>query len=243
MGISFKQVAQLVAGSACLTGLGTLIYANQVEPKRFQLETVSLTTSGGAGEELNLRILHLSDLHLCLPESEKMDFIRKATDDDYDLVFLTGDIFENFTGIAYAPQLLTRKPRLGAYAVLGNHDYFNYTLFNKTLGRIARKFRTPKTMRDVTPMVKALEKGGFQVLRNQAASLVNEGVHIVGIDYPTIQHVKLRELVEQADEDQFVIVLFHVPIFLDRICTSGAHLAVGGHTHVGPIPRPRQGRI
>jgi len=243
MGISFKQVAQIAAGSTCLTGLGTLLYANQVAPKRFQLETVSLTTGGGVDRKLSYRILHLSDTHLCHPEKEKIDFIKKVTDDDYDLVLLTGDIFENFTGIAYATEILSRKPRLGAFAVLGNHDYYNYTIFNKTFGRLIRKFRNPKEKRDVKPMVRALEKGGFQVLKNQSVSLAASGLHLVGIDYPTIAHARLRELVEEASPDQFVLILFHVPINLDRISTAGAHLAVGGHTHGGQIRLPGYGAI
>src|SRR5581483_11333134 len=100
-----------------------------------------------------LKILHISDLHLCYPESKKIDFLQRVTDEPYDLVFLTGDVFENFSGLAYANAILSRPPRLGAYAVLGNHDYYNYTMLNKTAGRIWRKYRQPRSRRDVTPMI------------------------------------------------------------------------------------------
>jgi predicted MPP superfamily phosphohydrolase len=243
MGITLKQAAQLAAGSACLTGAGTLFYANQIEAKRFQLETVRLTAGGGKQRNHPYRILHLSDLHLCHPESEKIEFLRKITAEEYDLILITGDIFENFTGITYASELITRPPKLGAYAVLGNHDYYNYTMFNKTFGRLFRKYRNPSSKRDVTPMIAALEKGGIRVLRHAAHNLAEDKVHIVGIDYPSIEHARLRALVGQAHKDDLVIILFHVPMHLDRISTAGAHLAVGGHTHGGQIRLPGYGAL
>lgn len=247
---SAKQIFQLAAGSAVLAGAGTLFYANRIEARRYRLETVSLTIGGedtadGAQSDgrRTLRILHLSDLHLCHPESDKIEFLEKVTNEEYDLVFLTGDIFENFTGLSYAHSLLTSKPRLGAYAVLGNHDYFNYTMFNKTVGRIYRPFRVPRDRRNVGPMIKALEKGGFHVLRNSSASLGAAGIHIVGIDYPTIDMNKLRELAGEAGDDDLLLVLFHLPVHLDRISAVGAHLAFGGHTHGGQIRLPGVGAI
>jgi predicted MPP superfamily phosphohydrolase len=243
MSLTVKQVAQLVAGSACLTGLGTLYYANQIEARQFRLETVRVTTGGGDCPKSFWRILHLSDLHLCHPEREKIDFLRKITQAQYDLVLLTGDVFENFTGLPYALEILSRQPKLGAYAVLGNHDYYNYTLFHKTFGRLYRRFRHPPLKRDVEPFVRALERGGFTVLRNSSVNLKENGIFMVGIDYPTIEHVHLRELMSEASDDQFKLVLFHVPVFLDRIRTAGAHLAVGGHTHGGQVRLPGYGAI
>jgi len=69
-----------------------------------------------------LRILHLSDTHLRVADRAKPAFIRRVTDDDYDFVFLTGDIAEEVESEPLVPGLLTRLPRYGAFAVLGNHD-------------------------------------------------------------------------------------------------------------------------
>ena len=74
---------------------------------------------------------------------------NRLPDEEFDLVFLTGDVFQNQTGLQYASQILRRMPRLGAYAVLGNHDYYAYNMINKTIGRIFRRLRTPKIRRDV----------------------------------------------------------------------------------------------
>ncbi len=242
MSIRLAQIIRIAAGSACLAGLGTFLYATQVECRRYQLETLSLTVGGGAMARV-FRILHLSDLHFSHPESHKIDFLQKVTAQHYDLVVITGDIFENYTGLCYAGSLLASPARLGAYAVLGNHDYYNYSLFNKTMGRLDRRRRHPRQRRDVRPMVRALERAGIRVLFNEAVSDPGAGLHVVGIDYPTVDGELLGELVARAGPDQLKLVLFHLPLHLERISSSGAHLALGGHTHGGQIRLPGLGAL
>lgn len=235
----------LVAGSFLLAGLGLYLYASRVAARSYRLEKVSVTTYGGGdpgGKDRSFRILHLSDLHLSYPETGKLDFLEKVTNLDFDFVVITGDVFENFTGIQFATSLLKKRPRLGAYAVLGNHDYFNYSMFNKIVGRIHRPLRHPKVYRDVAPMVEALTRAGYTVLRNQACTH-DEGVHVVGIDYPGIHPSVLKELSAQAPDGYMILNLFHTPKHLREIEKSGAHLALGGHTHGGQIRLPGIGAI
>lgn len=249
----FAAVSLVAAGAAAF------YYARKIEPKKYKLETVRLITGDGnawrsregngkrTGEERVerrlFRILHISDLHLSKPESDKIDFIRKITDDDFDLIILTGDVFEDHSGIEYAENLLTRRPRLGAYAVLGNHDYYDYTMFHKIVGRMIRTFRHPKQKRDVTPFVEALQNGGFDVLRNEARCLKEQGLHIVGIDYPGIKEYELARLAAQAPAHHLNLCLFHMPRDLHYITNAGFHLALGGHTHGGQVRIPGFGPI
>jgi predicted MPP superfamily phosphohydrolase len=198
---------------------------------------------GTDSEPVRLRILHLSDLHLSYPETHKLEFLRKATDSQYDLIVITGDIFEDFSGLIYASELISRPPRLGTFAVLGNHDYYDYTMWHRTVGRLIKKWRSPAKKRDVSPMIQALEAAGIHVLRNSTANFPEEKLHIVGIDYPGIRDADLRQLVEEADKDQLVITLMHVPDKLDRLHKAGVHLAFGGHTHGGQVRIPFWGPL
>lgn len=234
-----------VGASALLAGLGAALYAALVEPRRYRLETISLGLSDGSpgAARAPLKILHLSDLHLCYPESHKLEFLKRATDQDYDLVALTGDIVENYSGLIYLESLLSRRPRLGAYAVLGNHDYYDYHMFHKTVGRLVKRYRHPAGRRDVEPIVRALERGGFTVLRNAARRHREARLHVVGIDYPSLHPELLNDLVCQKGHGDLVVVLFHVPIHLDNIARVGADLALGGHTHGGQIRIPGLGAI
>lgn len=200
---------------------------------------------GSACEEelLRLRILHISDLHLSYPESHKLEFLQKATEAQYDLIVITGDIFENYTGMEYANKIIARKPRLGTYAVLGNHDYYNYNMIHRTIGRVIRRWRSPKEKRDVTPMIEALERNGIKVLRNSTITIPEEKLHIVGIDYPGIPEPDLQRLVKEADPDHLVLTIMHVPDRLDRLARAGVHLAFGGHTHGGQVRIPFWGPL
>ncbi|MBX9725318.1 MAG: metallophosphoesterase, partial [Candidatus Obscuribacterales bacterium] len=244
-----RNIALASVASLAVAGLGTYLYASRVESRRYRLDSVRVNT-GVKGDTvpeesdlLRLKILHISDLHLSSPESHKLEFLRKATEAQYDLIVITGDIFENYSGLEYASKIIARPPRLGAFAVLGNHDYYEYNMLHRTIGRVFRKWRAPKTVRDVTPMVDALEQMGIKVLRNSSASFPQEKLHIVGIDYPGIKDEQLNKLVAEAGPDNMVIALLHVPDRLDRLHRAGIHLAFGGHTHGGQVRLPFWGPL
>lgn len=241
----------LLACSATVAaaGLGTYLYASMIESRRYRLDSVRVNTGSRpklAPEEndlLRLRILHLSDLHLSYPETHKIEFLRKATEFPYDLIVITGDIFENYSGMEYASDIISRAPRLGAFAVLGNHDYYDYNMVHRTIGRVVRKWRSPKEKRNVEPIISALESSGIRVLRNDSVTIPAEKLHIVGIDYPGIKDDDFHRLVQAAPEDHLIITLMHMPDRLDRLHKAGVHLAFGGHTHGGQVRVPFWGPL
>jgi predicted MPP superfamily phosphohydrolase len=227
------------AGSALLGGAALYLYASKVEARNYRLERVRVSTPKRVG----LRVLHLSDLHLSFPESHKIDFLEQITDDDFDMIVFTGDIFENYTGTQYAKNLIARRPRLGAYAVLGNHDYYAYTWFHKTFGRLNRSYRHPKHKRDVMPMINALQESGITVLRNSARLFESEKICLVGIDYPGITPEELRALTAQANPDWLVVSLLHLPRRLHQLPQAGVDIAFAGHTHGGQVRLPGIGAL
>jgi uncharacterized protein len=256
--------AAFVYASLFATACGAFYYARKIETKKYRLETVRVITGdgnawralpgngkkslaeagvGGGTERKVFKVLHLSDLHLAEPESHKIDFIRQITDADYDLIVLTGDVFENYSGLKYVEKLLTRRPKIGAYAVLGNHDYYDYRIFHKVVGRIIKPLRHPRQMRDVTPMIDSLERGGFEVLRNESRSFKDQKLHIVGIDYPGISKSELLKLADQAPDHHLNLCLFHVPKKLEVIANADFDIAFGGHTHGGQIRIPGFGPL
>lgn len=245
-----RKIALASLASVAAAGVGTYMYASLVGSRRYRLDSVKVNTGEGddsviktSENPLRLRILHLSDLHLSKPESHKLEFLKKATEGNYDLIVITGDIFENFTGLEYASQIVSRKPRLGTYAVLGNHDYYDYNMLHRTVGRVWRRFRAPKQMRNVGPIVSALEAADIKVLRNSSITHAEEKVHIVGIDYPGIAEHDLKRLVNEAPDDHLVMALIHVPNRLERLQDAGVDLAFGGHTHGGQVRLPVYGPI
>lgn len=234
-----------LGGAAVAAGLASYLYGHLVEARRFHLEMVRIRIP----RELNgqprspLRVLHISDLHLAQPESHKVEFLRRITSMDYDMIVLTGDIFENLTGLQYAEALLKRKPRFGAYAVLGNHDYYDYSMFNKFVGRMWRRWRHPEEKREVAPLVEALEKVGYKVLRHNDVIIPEARLQIIGIDYPGIAPGALKQLVEKAPPDYLRLALLHVPHHLNDLPDAGIDVAFAGHTHGGQVRIPGWGAI
>lgn len=237
------------AGVAAASAAGVYVYASRVEARNYKLEKVRAITCGdwrpqdsqGSGE--TLRILHLSDLHLAEPESHKIDFLQKITQDEYDFVFFTGDIFENESGIQYADKLIARQPKYGAHAVLGNHDYYDYKWFNKIYGRLNRSYRHPAELRDVTPFVDALTAGGINVMRNEAEYIAEKNVYLIGIDYPGIEADELQGLMGAAPADALTLAILHLPRRLHQLKDAGIHLAFAGHTHGGQVRIPGFGAL
>jgi predicted MPP superfamily phosphohydrolase len=221
-----------------------------VATRRFRLEKLKVKTGISShtqenGSARTLRILHISDLHLQRGDDKKVEFIRAITDDDFDMVVLTGDIFQFSESFDYGPFLLSRQPRLGAYAVFGNHDYYDYSLFNKTIGRIFPKFRQPEAKKDVTPHRRALEAGGFKVLVNESIYLADQNIFIVGLDYPGIKNDDLSALMARAPASPGLLklALFHLPWRLEQLANAGFDMVFGGHTHGGQIRLPGFGAL
>jgi len=242
----WKLYLGLAGLTAATLGLGLFYYGTRVETRRYRLETIKLNTGtvGGAPEQKQfLKILHISDLHLSGNDDEKVKFIRRITDDDYDLVILTGDVFEFLDGLKYGPQLLSRQPRLGAYAVFGNHDYYDYSILNKTFGRFNRKFRHPRIRNNVEPHRISLELGGFKVLVNESIFLSQANLFIVGVDYPGIKESQLDLLMQKAPADALKLALFHLPKHLEMLSRAKFDAAFGGHTHGGQIRVPGIGAL
>jgi uncharacterized protein len=254
--LSTRSVVGLGLGMGLLSlaGAALFYYANKVESKAYRLERLRLAVGGastghwitegerGTGRK-SLKILHLSDLHLIEPETDKIAFLQSISKEDVDLVFLTGDVFQNETGLQYATKILSKMPRLGAYAILGNHDYYSYNMVNKTLGRIYKPWRSPEQRRDVTRHLEALDWAGFKVLHNDIQRFDAEGFSIVGLDYFGIKPEELRAMTDSVPDNHLLFGLFHVPKKLKMIADAGIDIGFGGHTHGGQIRIPRFGAL
>ena len=148
-----NQKSYLWTGIGALAGLGAGLgaalagYAYWREPFDVRLDRLSLRlpNSRNSLPPEGLRILHLSDFHFrgAEPrEQRKLERVEQITAGlEYDLLIHTGDFLHYNEGMANVLALLDvlPRPRLGAYAVMGNHDYAVYRM-SKAVGYTWRNF-------------------------------------------------------------------------------------------------------
>jgi predicted MPP superfamily phosphohydrolase len=129
---------QLLSSMGIMAGLGAGLtsYAYLMEPFDVRLERLDISLPGSEGfiPSSGLRLLHLSDSHFRgydRRERNKIERVRRIAQDlEYDLLIHTGDFLHTDAGLPNVLDLIDAlpQPRLGSYAVLGNHDYALYDM-------------------------------------------------------------------------------------------------------------------
>jgi predicted MPP superfamily phosphohydrolase len=186
------------------------------------------------------RILHLSDIHFSGP-APKLDclFDRLGTE-RYDFIFVTGDIIDCPEGIQPCLKNLCKlRAEKGIFAVLGNHDYFDYHLVDIIFHNFLSRKR-PAKMQPTHLLIKTLERSGIHVLRNETAAVSHQGTQFLihGMDDATIGRANARMAMAHYDPTKINILLTHnLDVFLD-IGRDEIDLAFSGHTHGGQFRLP-----
>jgi len=165
-----------------------------------------------------MRIAQLSDIHVgnLTPASHVRAAIDAANAAKPDLIVLTGDyVCWRRQEVELAREQLAglRAPRV--LAVLGNHDYFVWG----------------------SGMRAALERNGYEVLRNQTtiAQVRGAPLAVIGVDDPVTRHDDLDAAFAGATPGLSRLVLCHAPDRAPAIAKRGVDLILSGHTHGGQI--------
>jgi len=176
------------------------------------LETAKLP----AGVE-EMRIVQVSDMHLSrfFGYKELKNLVGLVETAAPDLVVFTGDLLDSPPGAAYeseAALLSGLRPRLGTFAVLGNHEtYFGLQASLEFYGR-----------------------AGLRLLRGRAEAV--DGLVVAGVDDEALGGGKDagRLLENFRDDRRFILFLKHRPAPAPG--TQGLFdLQLSGHTHGGQI--------
>jgi predicted MPP superfamily phosphohydrolase len=129
------QTLGLLAGLGAGLSAGFASYAFFHEPLRVHLDRLTIRLPGTSGclPAEGIHVLQLSDTHFGghdWREHAKIESIRRACANlHYDLLVHTGDFLQTDSGLDNVISLFDSlpAPRLGAFAVLGNHDYTTYS--------------------------------------------------------------------------------------------------------------------
>ncbi len=181
-----------------------------------------------------LKIVHISDLHL-----GSFNFryhildraIELINDLEPDFIFFTGDLVNNFAwelkGWSKILEQLSAKK--GKFAVLGNHDYGDYSTW-KTKALKKSNFESIKYF---------YKKIGFKLLLNEAEIVgnYNDSIAILGVENwgnpPFKKYGDLKKSMAKVSHVPFKILLSHDPTHWDEevVTKTDISLTLSGHTH------------
>jgi predicted MPP superfamily phosphohydrolase len=170
-----------------------------------------------------LTLLHLSDFH-CAPCYTRRFFeavADEAAGCDADLVLFTGDLIDHDSTVSWIVPVLSRlRGRLGSFAILGNHDYWQ-----------------PQPER----ILGELEQAGFASLEGRWVQLGMHGSRLAlgGTSFPW---GPLPDPGTMPEAD-FRILLSHSPDQFARAARWGMDLVLAGHNHGGQVRFPVLGPV
>lgn len=207
-----------------------------------------------------LRILHLSDLHLWSGSSWLADWVASLAEfQDIDFVALTGDNFADTSGLKMLSRALNPLLKLPGAFVFGSNDYYSgipkaplhYFLPNKK-----PKLRTVPDL-PTEDFRDFLTVGGWSDLNNQAStctltSPARQGhrakkltVALTGTDDPHIGRDEAVQVPDTWGKADLRLALTHAPYarVLDQYAACRADLVLAGHTHGGQVCLPGFGAL
>ncbi|MHB1416301.1 MAG: metallophosphoesterase [Chloroflexota bacterium] len=225
-GVSRRRFLRGALASAGLFAAGGAFggYAFYVEPRAFEVTSLSLSPVKLPRGFSGLRIAQISDLHIGGPLGA--DYYRAAlkavADLAADLIVSTGDHLSSLRSgeAALLTELLSGLwAPLGVYAILGNHDYWA----------------------GAPSVVAALRSAGVRVLRNEHVPLARgrDTLYLAGLDDAWEGQVDLAAALAGTPSAGRVVLLAHEPDLADeaardeRVC-----LQLSGHTHGGQVNIP-----
>jgi uncharacterized protein len=226
-----RRVADRSTTRRCLLVIGAAVglagYAFGVEPRRQVVRGMRLRLPGWPPQLAGLRVGVIADLHAGGPHVDERRIAAVVTRMNHerpDLLVFLGDFIDPEIPLGEAPapeplaaQLGEAQAPLGAFSVLGNHDWAY----------------------DGDRVARALRRANIAVLENQAIEVPAWGqrLWVAGLGDLRERHADLKAALEPVPANAPVLLLSHDPdVFPD--VPARVSLTLSGHTHAGQVNLP-----
>jgi len=211
-----------------------IIYGIFIAAYRFKVHFHRISFSNLPKSFHGLRIVQLSDIHLG-SFNYRYNILEKAMQKvnhlQPDYIFITGDLVNNYAWElkGWKNIFAKLKSKRGKYAILGNHDYGDYS-----------KWDSEDIKQDNFNNIKQFYKDiDFKLLLNEAAIMSenNEQIAILGVEnwgkLPFKQYGNLKQTMKGTATVPFKILLSHDPIhWVEEVLEkTNISLTLSGHTH------------
>jgi predicted MPP superfamily phosphohydrolase len=244
-----RGAAGLAASTLAVTAaLGA--YAAYWEPSHPVLRWARVTVPASWPR---IDILHVSDLH-AVQERGRLRAIQRRLLRGLapDLVCLTGDGCERAVDVPGLVEILeATRPRLGALAILGNHEYdasdhlrgWRRSLVH-SLGPLRSRSRSSGPA-EAEEIADRLRSAGLTVLRNAGQRLDVDGrsLWVAGCDSAWAGRDDVAAAMSGRRDDEPCLGLIHEPTLAFEGAAAGMELILAGHTHGGQVHLPGLGAV
>ncbi|MFV0392494.1 MAG: metallophosphoesterase [Paludibacteraceae bacterium] len=169
--------------------------------------------------------------------------IKLINEQQGDILIFAGDMINNFEHEIHGwePYFIQLKSKTGLkYAILGNHDYGDYTDWDSQDAKSENLEKTKQNIRDL----------GFRLLLNENEDVVNQGdtLTLVGVENFGSGHfddyADLPQALKESNPNRLKILISHDPNHWNAEITSKhpeIFLTIAGHTHAGQLGFVRNG--
>ena len=243
--MAMVSLGRALAGGA-VVGAGALAYAH-LETTRFTLrrERIPVLTPG----QRDLRVLHISDLHMVPGQQRKREWVQSLTALSPDAVVATGDFLSHEHGIPAALESLAPLLHVPGAFVLGSNDYYAPKPINPAKYFAGPSTLEPKrTMLDWEPLANGLSEFGWLNLTNTSAEWKVDGrlIDVRGVDDPHIGRDDYSQVSGAFDTNaDLTLGVVHAPYarVIDAMAADGASTILAGHPHGGQLRVPGYGAL
>lgn len=222
---------------------GAFAYGVFVERRWYRVGRYRLDILPAGASEL--RLLHLSDLHLLDGDDRVSRFLAGLPRADVTVV--TGDIVGEPEAVEFTVRALRPvRGRVASLFVLGSNDLYAPRPMNwlRYFDRRVRHRRIAKRRGRPGDLVRLLEGEGWVHLKNRRYDRRANGFHleVVGLDDPHAHRSDIR-VATRIDPAAFGLAVVHSPDPAPELAALGYDLVVAGHTHGGQVRLPLAGAL
>ncbi len=211
-----------------------ILYAIFKALYRFKVYQLHIKSNAIPTSFKGLRIVHISDMHLG-SFNFRYHILDRAVhlinNLEPDLIFFTGDLVNNFAWElkGWGKVLDKLEAKNGKFAVLGNHDYGDYSSW-ATADLKKSNFESIKYF---------YKKIDFSLLLNEGTTICKDGLEfaVLGVENwgnpPFKKYGNLKRAMEPIKEIPFKILLSHDPTHWPEevVKHTDICLTLSGHTH------------
>jgi len=227
-----KFISQIALGLAAIPFAG-IIYGVIKGKYNFKVLNYDLSFDDLPDAFDGFTITQITDIHSgSLDNKEKVKYaIDLINQQQSDVILFTGDIVNNFAHEmdAWIDSFKQLKAPVGKYAILGNHDYGEYSSWKSE----EEKEANFKAIKAIHPKI------GFDLLLNESRYIEKDGqkIALIGVENWGKNFKKagdLKKASENVRKDDFKILMSHDPSHWENQVKQddfNYHLTLSGHTH------------